>query len=403
MKPVTSASHTSRWIVGLLLGVCSCSILPAAEAVRVTDNASLNSALRGASAGTVIRLAPGRYQPGVFVANLQGTGERPIVIEGADPDRPPLFEGGKVAWQLSDCAHLVLRNIAVRGQQANGINIDDGGSYDTPSHHLVLEQIHVSDVGPQGNFDGIKLSGVDDFTVRDCTVEGWGGQAIDMVGCHRGVIEGCTFRGKPGFSQDAGPQTKGGSSQIAVRRCLFLEAGGRAVNVGGSTGLAYFRPRGALYEAKDIVVEGCVFVGSQAPVAFVGVDGAVVRYNTFYRPNKWVLRILQETTEPGFAPCRNGRFERNLIVFRRADVQVQVNIGPHTSPETFAFADNLWYCEDRPQASRPDLPAAETGGLYGINPQLTALEEGRLRPRNPQAARFGASAWPAAGVEKASR
>ena len=132
-----------------------------------------------------------------------------------------------------------------------------------------------------------------------------------------------------------------------------------------------------------------MFVGSQAPVAFVGVDGAVVRYNTFYQPGKWVLRILQETTEPGFAPCRNGRFERNLIVFRRASVQIQVNIGPHTSPETFAFADNLWYCEDRPQASRPDLPAAETGGLYGVDPQLTASEDGRLRPRNPQAAQFG--------------
>jgi hypothetical protein len=386
-----------------LLGLGSCGILPAAETVQVTDDASLNSALRGATAGTVIRLAPGRYQPGVFAVNLQGTRERPIIIEGEDADRPPLFEGGKVAWQLSDCAHLVLRNIAVRGQQANGINIDDGGSFDTPSHHLVLERIRVSDVGPQGNFDGIKLSGVDDFAVRDCTVEGWGGQAIDMVGCHRGVVEGCTFRGKPGFSQETGPQTKGGSSQIAIRRCLFVEAGGRAVNLGGSTGLAYFRPRGTLYEAKDIGVEGCVFVGSQAPVAFVGVDGAVVRYNTFYQPGKWVLRILQETVEPGFASCRNGRFERNLIVFRRAGVQIQVNVGPHTSPETFAFADNLWYCEDRPQASRPDLPAAEMGGLYGIDPQLTALEESRLRPQNPQAALFGASAWPGAGEEKTRR
>ncbi len=391
------------WTAGLLLGIGSCSILPAAEAAQVTDDASLKSALRGAAAGSIIRLAPGRYQPGVFAVNLQGTPERPIIIEGADADQPPLFEGGKVAWQLSDCAHLVLRNIAVRGQQANGINIDDGGSYDTPSHHLVLENIHVSDVGPQGNFDGIKLSGVDDFAVRDCTVEGWAGQAIDMVGCHRGVIEGCTFRGKPGFSQSTGPQAKGGSSQIAIRRCLFLEAGGRAVNLGGSTGLTYFRPRGALYEAKDIRVEGCVFVGSQTPLAFVGVDGAVVCYNTIYQPSKWVLRILQETTEPGFASCRNGRFERNLIVFRRTDVQVHVNIGPHTSPETFAFADNLWYCEDRPQASRPDLPAPETGGVYGTDPQLAALEDGRLRPRNPQSAPFGAAAWPGAGKEKAAR
>ena len=388
------------WMAGLLLGISWYSLLPAAEPVRVTDDASLRAALREAAAGTVIRLAPGRYQPGVFADNLQGTPERPIVIEGEDAARPPLFEGGKVGWQLSDCAHLVLRNIAVRGQQVNGINIDDGGSYDTPSQHLVLDKLQISEIGPRGNFDGIKLSGVDDFVVRDCAFDGWGGQAIDMVGCHRGAIEDCTFQGREGFSQDAGPQTKGGSSQIAIRGCLFVNAGGRAVNVGGSTGLAYFRPRGARYEAKDILVEGCVFAGSQAPVAFVGVDGAVVRYNTFFRPDKWVLRILQETTEPGFAACRNGRFERNLIVFRRAGVAIQVNIGPHTSPETFVFADNLWYCEDRPQASRPDLPAAETGGVYGIDPQVADLEQNRLRPQNPQAAQYGASAWPGSRTGK---
>jgi hypothetical protein len=139
-----------------------------------------------------------------------------------------------------------------------------------------------------------------------------------MVGCHRGLIEGCRFLGREGFSQATGPQTKGGSSEIVIRRCLFVDAGQRAVNLGGSTGMAYFRPPGARYEARDITVEGCVFVGSQAPIAFVGVDGATVRYNTIYRPSRWVMRILQETTEPGFPPCRNGRFEHNLIVFRAA-------------------------------------------------------------------------------------
>jgi hypothetical protein len=384
-----------KFVVGLVISIGSCSLVAAERVVLVDHDTALRAALRQAAAGTVIRIAPGRYRPGVYAANLTGTAEQPIIIEGAVAAQRPVFEGGSEGWHLSDCAYLTLRNIAVRGQKANGINIDDGGTSDTPSHHLVLEKVAVADVGPRGNFDGIKLSGVDDFTVRDCTVEGWGGQAMDMVGCHRGIIEGCTFRGKTGFTQDAGPQTKGGSCQIAIRRCLFLDAGQRAVNIGGSTGLKVFRPQGALYEAKDICVEGCVFVGSQAPLAFVGVDGAVVRYNTIYQPNRWVLRILQETTEKGFAPCRLGRFEHNLIVFRRADVQVIVNIGPHTRPETFVFAHNLWYCEDRPSASRPELPAAETGGQYGLDPRLTTLDAGRLRPQNPQAAGFGASAWPA--------
>jgi hypothetical protein len=114
--------------------------------------------------------------------------------------------------------------------------------------------------------------------------------------------------------------------------------------MGGSTGMNYFRPKGARYEAKDIRVEGCVFVGSDAPVAFTGVDGATFRYNTIYRPTRWILRILQETTAPGFAACRNGRFEHNLIVFRRSEFSTFVNIGPHTQPETFTFADNWWFC-----------------------------------------------------------
>ena len=59
------------------------------------------------------------------------------------------------------------------------------------------------------------------------------------------------------------------------------------------------------------------------------------------------------------------------MVFRRSDVNTFVNVGPHTAPETFQLADNFWYCEDRPAASRPSLPAAETGGVYGVDPQLS--------------------------------
>ncbi len=52
----------------------------------------------------------------------------------------------------------------------------------------------------------------------------------------------------------------------------------------------------AVLRGKDIVVKGWIFAGSEAPVAYVGVDGAVVRYSTIYRSGKWIMRILQETT-----------------------------------------------------------------------------------------------------------
>lgn len=362
--------------------------------VDVDTDAGLRVALAEAKPGTRIRIAAGDYRPNVSVRNLHGTESEPIVIESGDPKQPPTFRGGTTGWHLVDCSCLTLRNLSIRGQSGNGLNIDDGGDYDTPSHHILLDGLSVGEVGPTGNRDGIKLSGVDDFVVRRCRIEGWGGQAIDMVGCHRGVIEECCFLGKRGFSQTTGPQTKGGSSEIAIRRCHFDHAGGRAVNLGGSTGKVYFRPLGAKYEAKQITVEGCTFLGSQAPIAFVGVEGAMVRYNTIYRPEKWVLRILQETRDSDFAVCGNNRFERNLLVFRRSDVNDFANVGPGTAPETFHFADNFWYCEDRPEASRPRLPEVETGGVYGHSPRLTFTSEFHfIIPNDPVAARYGATAW----------
>lgn len=392
----------SRWVglirVSWFLGLCIAAPLSAAERrVEVADDAALRRALRDAQPGWRIVIAPGKYRPEVHVANVLGTAEAPIVIEGADAKKKPLFEGGGVGLQLSDCAYVTLRNIAVRGQSGNGINIDDGGTFDTPAHHITLEGIEVSDIGPKGNRDPIKLSGVDDLTIRGCTFEGWGGQAIDMVGCHRGVIEECTFRGKPGFSQDAGPQAKGGSSDIIIRNCTFVNAGQRGVNLGGSTALSVFRPQGAKYEAKNIVVEGCRFVGGLAPVAYVGVDGATVRYNTFYYPDKWVLRILQETTAPEFVACRNGRFERNLVVYRRGQVQIPVNVGPKTEPGSFVFRENFWFCEDRPGGSRPELPSREAGGVYGVDPKLKMQADGVPGSPEAEAARsFGAGALPPA-------
>ena len=184
-----------RWLALVLVLLAVAPALAAEPAVEVRDDASLRAALKIAQPDTHIRIIPGRYGPGVWAANLQGTVKQPIIIEGSDEKNPPLFEGGSEAWHLSDCS------------------------------------------------------------------------------------------------------------------------------------------------------------------------------------------------------CGNGRFEHNLVVFRQADVQVIVNIGPNTRPETFTFADNLWFCEDRPQASQPALPVPESGGVYTVDPRLTAPAENRFQPKNVQAAGFGATAW----------
>jgi hypothetical protein len=270
-----------------------------------------------------------------------------------------------------ELSHLVFTNLA-----QNGLNIDDGSATNPPAsaREITLAHLRVSDIGGDGNHDGIKLSGVWDFRVRACSVERWGtrgGSAIDLVGCHRGLIESNLFRHvSPEPPNCTGVQGKGGTSEIVIRRNRFESAGGRSINIGGSTGLEFFRPplvAGQEHaEARNITVEGNTFIGSTAPIAFVGVDGATVRFNTIENPSRWVMRILQETKAPGFVACRNGVFTDNTILFQSSQWNSGgVNIGGGVATDTFQFARNWWLCADRPERSRPQLPTTEDGGTYG--------------------------------------
>ena len=367
------------------LGGCLAAQEPAA--VVVSSSLQLRQAVAEAKAGDRILVAPGEYEGGLFFKRLRGEPDRPIVIAAQDPAKPPVIRGGGNGMQLAGPAYVELRDLHFVGARNNGLSIDDAGDYAHPAHHIVLAGLHVSEVGPEGNCDGIKLSGVADFGVRDCTIVRWGsgGSGIDMVGCHRGVIEGNVFRARVETTSE-GVQAKGGTSEIVIGRNRFEHAGGRGVNIGGSTGLEFFRPPlrpgEEHWEAKAIRVEGNFFIGGQAAVAFVGQEDCVVRFNTIYRPRRWALRILQETMAPGFVPSRRGEFSDNIVVFRSDEWgEGGVNIGPHTAPETFRFARNLWYCLDRPDQSRPRLPATEEGGVYGVDPMLRDPERGDLSLR----------------------
>jgi hypothetical protein len=356
--------------VAAICALVCCSGLEAAE-VRVADSAAFRRAVQGLTPGTVLLLEPGAYDGGVSLHEVAGTEQVPVIIEGADPNNPPIFRKGGTALHLSDCRYVTLRNIRVEGFPGNGINVDDGGSFETPSHHIVLENVTILETGPRGNHDALKMSGVDHFVVRKCRFEAWGGSGIDMVGCHHGVVEDCTFTGRQGFSQDNAVQLKGGTEDVLVQCCLFTNAGQRSINLGGSTGLRFFRPEVGDYEAKNITVAGNRFERCMAPIAWVTADGGHVHHNTIILPERWILRILQETTDPRFQPSHGGRFEHNLVIYN-SRARFFVNVGPRTAPETFVFRHNVW-C-DTEEARMPSLPVAEQDGVYLSNVGADAYE-----------------------------
>jgi hypothetical protein len=162
----------------------------------VESTTQLRAALRAAEPGDVVLLAPGKYE-GFSAADVQGVARRPIRIASADATAPAVFTGGV---RFSDVVHLELVDLKIEGAPGNGLNIDDAGSFETPSHHVTLLRVAVRDCGGRANHDGIELSGVRDFRLERCTVErctvercmvercmverwGRGGSAVDVVGC----------------------------------------------------------------------------------------------------------------------------------------------------------------------------------------------------------------------------
>ena len=295
---------------------------------------------------------------------------------------------------LSRARHVALQDLVVAGSSANGINCDDGGDYANPSAagFLVFSNLLVRDVGGGGNQDGIKLSGIRDFHVYGVEIARCGGNGagsgIDMVGCHRGVIQGGRFYDLSGNAI----QAKGGTSDVEIRQNWISNAGHRGVNVGGSTSFAFFRPPLSTNEpnaeARNVRLYANVFVGSTAAVAFAGAVGCVVANNTIVEPSRWVFRILQETTTSGatvFAPCGNNEFDNNLVYYRHAQLSSFANVGPDTASNTFAVRNNLWYPHDQPAAAPHSLPGTVSGNLHGQNPMLAnpAAGDYRLGPASP--------------------
>ncbi len=359
-----------KQIILLLLGT-SFSIFASrayAKTLHVGTGQTYSSPVAAASAalpGDTILLHAGTYSGPYFISNLLGNKNAWIVFRGESKDLVT-FQGGSEALHFSHIEFVKIQDISFTGQTGNGMNIDDNGNSSTPSKNFVVHNCRFRYMGAQGNNDFLKLSGLDSFEVTNCTfLKGaTGGSGIDMVGCHYGNFRYNTFDSLGSNCI----QAKGGTQYILIENNTFRDGGQRSVNLGGSTGLQFFRPIDAKFEAADIQVYANVFIRGVVPIAYVGSENVDVANNTIYMPEKWVIRILQETVDTSrFVPCRNGIFRNNIIFFSSA-VTTHVNIGPNTAPQSFLFSHNLWYNSSVPTQSTPSLPVTETSAIIGQNP-----------------------------------
>ncbi len=94
----------------------------------------------------------------------------------------------------------------------------DGGSYDSPAHHVVLRGRTIRDIGPEGNRDAIKRSCLDNFGVQGCTIERWGSSRLPQC-----EIVGCTFRYRSDPGDSSGRDNRFGNLFDQIFPVLLVE------------------------------------------------------------------------------------------------------------------------------------------------------------------------------------
>ncbi|MFK7773401.1 MAG: T9SS type A sorting domain-containing protein [Saprospiraceae bacterium] len=318
-------------------------------------------------AGDTIYFHEGNHQGGQYVSDLKGTPNAWIYIMNA-PNEIPILEGGNNAIQLSNPAYIHIIGLIFQNQTANGFNVDDGGTFDSPAHHIIFEDCTFQDIDASGNNDLLKMSGAEDFEIKNCLFLNGsaGGSGIDMVGCHRGVIQNSFFENMGSNCI----QAKGGTEFIRIEANFFKNGGNRTLNLGGSTSLQYFRPIDAPFEAANLQVYSNIIIGSWAAIGFVGSVNVEVANNTIYQPENWVFRILQETVDPDrFLECGDN-IVKNNIVYLNNSLSTETNIGPDTRPETFTFSNNLWFNSDDPNWQGPNIPVGDPNMILNENPMF---------------------------------
>jgi Right handed beta helix region len=358
------------WWLGFVL---YCVGKSAAVQRVVSTTAEFATALSAAGQGDEIVLQPGVYGGGHYRANLQQ-----VTIRSADPANPAIIDGGSNGIQLTDASIVTIADLIFRNQTGNGLNIDDGGSFATPTTNITLRNLTVRDIVTAGNHDGIKLSGVNNFLIDGVRVLNWGtgGSAVDMVGCHDGLVQNSLLAHTNASNAGTTLQPKGGSKRITFRanRIELPPDAGRAVQAGGSTGAEFFRfvDGDANYEADEIVAEGNVIIGGSSAFSWVNIDGGIFHHNVVNRPYRWVARILNENAGSAIVDAQNGQFHDNRIIYNdtASEFSTAVNVGSETLPSTYSFARNRWLnlANSTAAGSTPTLPVVEVGGTYGVDP-----------------------------------
>ena len=359
--------------------------------------------------GDQIILMPGIHRTATL-DRLTGSRRRPITIRGLDPKQPSIINASRYGLVLHRPQHVVIENLKIIGATISGLVIDDLDTTTvrnpkepepaTPREpwpaNLLIRNLWVTNTGPEGKRHAVLLAGLRDVRIHNVHIEGWGGSAFEVIGCHEVSLESCRFIAKDGYTQLNAIRVRAGSERVNIIKSHFEGIAEAVVVLGGMSKLREFRPSlaadaepGTRHEARFVQIRRCTFVGGACPIVLAHCDDALMRNNTFIRPRHTVLCTVTKHTDRRIGPTRRAIFGGNLLVWEPGDLTQFVVVAVADDAESFVFQESLWWSRETLQqrARLGELPGL--GQMPQINDVDPKLDE-QLRPTEPRAANFGA-------------
>src|SRR5262249_11918822 len=153
-----------------------------ASAATVVGPESYLSAVAGAGPGAVIKLKPGIYKDGLPLRDLNGTADKPIVIEAADTARPPQFFGRPDHNTVSivNSSYVTIRNLILDGRDlpVDAVKAEGTSRY---AHHVTIDGLRIIGHGVDQTIVGISAQ---------CPGWGWTIRRNVIIGAGTGMYLG---------------------------------------------------------------------------------------------------------------------------------------------------------------------------------------------------------------------
>jgi hypothetical protein len=355
--------------------------------------------------GDEIILMPGRHKPASFT-DLRGEANRPIIIRSVTPDAPAVIVADSAGVEFIRPFAVILQDVQITAGTRTGIRATDGHmgeevAGDPYQSGFRIRRVTISRIGPEATSDAIRIWGLADVQVDQLTVHGWGGAAVEIVGCREVTIERSRFLGDADFEQVSGVEVRGGSQAVSVIDCVFRDCGEASIALGGHSARREFRPslpeapdtKRPRFEASRVQVDRCEVVGGRTSFSLIGAQHVVINACTIVNPGASLFRFGATDPNAPVSPNDHVTLDANLLTWKPATLQALFAADDTARPATLNITDNLWWSpgESAQLADRfpvePALPQT-----LDVDPRL----DREYRPTDPAATPYGRHAGGAA-------